>query len=393
MFNSDLYKKYLIENRRYFHMYPELSGEEYNTSNKICEELEKLNIEYYRLEYSQTSICAEIKGSGDKYCDKSVLLRADIDALPIQEKTSHAFSSKNDGIMHACGHDAHTAMLLCAAKILSENKDKLNGNVRLIFEAGEEVGAFGKKISESEVLKDIASVFAIHVQEGIPSGKVSIQSGVRMAGAGFFKVVVHGEGGHGSSPDKGIDVIPAAAAMVMNLQTLVSREISPLDSCVVSVGTFNAGTKANIIADTAEFTGSLRFYNKKVQEYLPSAFKRIIENTALAYRTSVDIMVGCGMPPIYNDMDCSEIAKKALITLGCESSIYENQPSTGSDDFCYYLEKVPGIYAFLGVGKSANKKIYPAHNALFDIEEDPLYLGAKLYVQYAVTFLEEARNE
>lgn len=384
-------QEYVVSLRRYFHQYPELGLKEFNTCKRIADELTQMKIDFTYSQACPTCIYAEIYGS--KKEGGTVALRADIDALPISEETGLEFSSKNEGIMHACGHDAHTAMLLGAAKLLVERKEEFCGKVKIIFEAAEEFGGAGRKIIEEGALQGADSAFAIHVQEGIPTGKVRIQSGICMAGAGFFSATIRGKGGHASAPHHAIDVIPAASAIVMGLQTAVSREISPLDSAVVSVGTFHAGQKANIIADKAELTGSLRFYTPEVQEKLPEAVIRIMKNIAAAYRTEVDIKCGCGLPPVVNDETCSNIARAALKSIGCSHQEWTCKPSTGSDDFAFYLQQVPGVYAFLGVGNPDGKDNFPAHSSRFCIDESPLFMGTQLYAQYAIEFLNQYQTK
>lgn len=377
-------QEYVVKMRRHFHKYPELGLKEEATSACIQEELEKFGYTVRRFQKCPTGILAEIRGK--KPGNSIVALRADIDALPIQEETDLPFSSVNPGVMHACGHDAHAGMLLGAARVLAEAVDTFGGTVRLLFEPAEEFAGAGKAMLDEGALDQVETVFAIHVQEKIPTGKIRIQEGICMAGAGFFSLTVKGKGGHGSSPDGGIDVIPAASAMVMNLQTIVSREISPLESAVVSVGTFHAGSKANIIADEAKLTGSLRYYSKHMQEKLPESVKRVVEATAAAYRVKTELLCQCGLPPVINDPKCSLLAAESAVSLAGEACIYECNPSTGSDDFAYYLERVPGIYAFLGVGKESGKSS-PAHSSTFEIDESMLYFGARLYAEYALRYL------
>lgn len=382
-------QEYVVKMRRHFHKYPELGLKEEKTSARIQKELKEFGYNVKRFQKCPTGIIAEIHGR--KPGNKIVALRADMDALPIQEESGESFSSKNAGVMHACGHDAHVAMLLGAARLLAEAADDFGGTVRLLFEPAEEFAGAGKQMLAEGALDGVETAFAIHVQEGIPTGKIRVQEGICMAGAGFFSLTVKGKGGHGSAPDCGIDVIPAASAIVMNLQTIISREISPLDSAVVSVGTFHAGTKANIIADEAQLTGSLRYYSKKIQEQLPVAVRRVVESTAAAYRVQTDLICQCGLPPVINDANCSRLATECAVALMGHKCLYEGNPSTGSDDFAYYLEKVPGVYAFLGVGNESEEERSPAHSSGFKIDESMLYFGARMYTEYALRYL-KGRN-
>ena len=380
---------YVVEMRRHFHKYPEIGLKEVKTSETIQAELEKIGYEVKRFEKCPTGIMTEIRGR--KQGNKVVALRADIDALPIQEESGESFSSVHPGIMHACGHDAHIAMLLGAARLLAEEIDNFGGTIRLLFEPAEEFDGAGKQMIMEGAMENADTTFAIHVGEGIPVGKIRIHNGVCMAGAGFFSLTVKGKGGHGSAPDGGIDVIPAASAMVMNLQTIVSREISPIDSAVVSVGTFHAGKQANIIADEAKLTGSLRYFNKEVQEKLPDSVRRIVESTASAYRVQTELHCQCALPPAINDLECSHLAEECALSLMGKDCLSTGKPSTGSDDFAYYLEEAPGVYAFLGVGQEAAEEHHPAHSSGFKIDESTLYLGARMYAEYALRYL-KGRN-
>lgn len=347
---------------------------EIETSRRICEELERMNISYRRM--GETGVIAEIVGCQP---GKVVALRADTDALPVQEVTGLPYASRIPGVMHACGHDAHTAMLLGAAKLLIQNEDKLFGTVRLIFEPGEEVAGAGRMLIKSGVLDGVATAFAIHVSPELAVGQVSIESGVRMCGCGFFSATLRGKGGHGSAPDCGVDTIPAAAAVVSSLQTVVSREVSPREWAVISVGTMQAGTAANIIAAEATLTGTIRYREKRLKKLLPESVERIIRSTAGAYRVEADVRCGMGLPPVINDETCVHIARMAAQG---SLKLTALPTSTGSDDFAFYTQQVPGVYAFLGTGGNA-----PIHSGEFVIGEAALPLGSNLYANYALEYL------
>lgn len=378
-------QEYVVNIRRELHECPELSLNEFKTKEKIVRELEKMGLVPFFSEKYPTAVYAEIKGEKG---GKTVALRADTDALPIEEETDVAFKSKNTGVMHACGHDAHTAMLLGCAKYLTENRDKIKGKVKLIFEPAEEIGAAGRGIVAEGLLDDADTVFAIHIDPNIEAGKANIAPGIRMAGAGGFSAKIKGMGGHASNPSGGIDAIVASGAVIMGLQSIVSREISPLDSAVVSIGTINGGTKSNIICEEVEMKGSLRYYNNAVKELLPNSVKRIISDIASAYRCTAEVSASCMLPPCVNDRRCADIALKALEKAAGKDALNELPCFTGSDDFAFYLEKVPGVYAFLGV-MPEGETVYPIHNKLFKLNEKGLGMGAMLYAEYALTYMEE----
>lgn len=378
---SNEIKDYIIGLRRYFHQNPELSLKEYKTSMRIKKELEALNIPYTTI--CDTGVIAVIQGSEGK----TVALRADIDALPVQENSILDYHSQNPGIMHACGHDAHTAMLLGAAKVLNSKKSQLNGTVKLIFQPAEETGATTLDMIASGMLDDVSSVFAIHVAPDIPVGKISIESGPRMAGVDDFFITVHGLGGHGAMPHKGVDALLIGAKLVDNLQSIVSRETDPLDSVVVTVGKFNSGTKLNILSGEATIEGNLRYFNPELKNYFPEALERISKHTAEMYRANAYLKYISSLGPVINDGYCSELARRAVVTIAGEDAVCVKDKMTTSEDFSRYLEKVPGVLAFLGTGNSSSDTCYPLHHERFNIDENSLELGCMLHVQYALDYL------
>ena len=239
-----LAKDYVIEMRRYFHQYPEKSLEEYETSKRIKEELDKMGIPY--ISVANTGVIATIEG---KNPGKTVALRADMDALSVvEENDSIDYKSKIDGMMHACGHDGHTSMLLGAGKVLNDMKDEINGTVKLFFQPAEEVAQGAKAMIADGALEGVDGVFGIHLWTDLECGKISVEEGPRMAAADIFKIIVKGKGGHGSLPQQGVDAVVVSSAIIMNLQSIVSRETSPLDSVVVSIGALHSGTRFNVIA-------------------------------------------------------------------------------------------------------------------------------------------------
>ena len=377
------YKDYVIELRREFHMYPESSFEEFRTSKRVKEELDKMGIPYESL--AGTGVLATLKG--DKP-GKTVALRADMDALEIQETNDVEYKSKNDGKMHACGHDAHTSMLLGAAKMLSENKDSINGTIMFIFQPAEEVAGGAKKmIEESDFLDNVDSVFGIHVWSDLETGKVSVDAGPRMASADFFDIKVTGRAGHGSMPHQTVDAVVVGSAIVMNLQSFVSREMSPLDSVVLSIGSFHSGTRFNIIAGEAVLSGTSRCFSPEIREQFPIAIERIAKSTAEAYRATAELDYTHGTPPTINDEESALIAQGSVTKLLGESGNISMPKTTGGEDFSFFLEKVPGAFAFVGVRNDEKNANFPHHHDKFNIDEDGLEIGSNLYAQYALDFL------
>lgn len=374
------YKQEVIDLRRDFHKYPEASLYEYKTSEMIKNALEKIGVPYKTV--ATTGVLAEIKG---KYPGKTVALRADIDGLSVTELTSFDFKSQNEGFMHACGHDCHAAMLLGAAMILNDIKDQLKGTVRLMFQPAEEVALGAKNMIHAGVLDGVDGVFGIHVWSDVECGKVCVQEGPLMASADLFTINVKGKGGHGSAPHQGIDTVLVSSAIVMNLQSIVSREIDPLQPVVVSVGSLNVGTRFNVIASEGTMTGTTRCFNPEIRDNFPRMMERIIKDTASSYRAEAELQYTNGTPPVINHPECTNLAKKSLETIGAECVTIEKV--MGGEDFAEYLNLVPGLIAMVGIGNKSKGASYPHHHPNFTVDEDGLEIGSALYSQYAMDFL------
>ena len=377
------YESYIIEQRRYFHRHPELSLEEFETTDYIAKELDKMSIPYIRP--TATGLIATIEGNGPGQC---VGLRADIDALNVTEKTEVDYKSQNDGKMHACGHDAHTAMLLGAAKILQDCKADFKGKVKLIFQPAEEVAQGAKQlIAAGGWFDEVDNFFGAHIWSNSPSGTVSLEAGGRMAAADWFEIKVTGRSGHGSMPDQCVDAVVVASAIVMNLQTLVSRETSPLDPLVVSVGTVKAGTRFNIIAGEAFMDGTNRYFSKAIAETIEADMKRIVEGTAAIYRATADLDYRKVTPPLINEAASSALARAAALKIYDEAAIILAPATTGGEDFAYYIQDKPGCFAFIGCANAEKGTDFPHHNECFNVDEAVLANGSALYAQYALDFL------
>lgn len=380
---SEKYKEYVIEKRRYFHMNPEPSKCEFNTSKVIKEELEKLNIPY--IISAETGIIATIKGEKR---GKTVLLRADMDALEVTEKNEVSYKSKKNGLMHACGHDGHVAMLLGAANVLNEMKNEISGEIKLLFQPAEEV-AFGAKkmIEETKITDSIDAAFAIHLWQGVPVGKVSLEAGARMAAADMFKIKIKGKSGHGSMPQETIDAVVVGSALVMNLQHLVSRNTNPLDTLVVTVGKFEAGTRMNIIAGEAILEGTIRSFSDDVWKAIPEQLERVVNNTCAAYGATAEIELNRATPPLVNDENISNLLATSVEKLYGKVAIVKYEKTPGGEDFAYFTQKVPGALAFVGIRNDEKGINAPHHNEKFDMDERGLEMGMNLYVQFAIDFL------
>ena len=377
-------KEYVIDLRREFHMHPEASWQEERTSKRIKEELDKMGIPYVSV--AGTGVVATIKGNNE---GKVVALRGDIDALQVNEANDLSYKSQNDGIMHACGHDGHGAMLLGAAKILNEVKHKINGTVKLFFQPAEELAEGAEKMIKEGVMEGVDGVFGIHLWSGLSHGTVSVEEGPRMASADLFKINIKGKGGHGSLPHQGVDAVIVASALVMNLQSIVSREISPLEAAVVSVGKIQGGTRFNVIADEAVLEGTTRCFNNKIRGEFPEIIERIAKNTANSYRAEAELEYSLGTPATINEAESSRIATKSVEKLLGKDGVVEFEKVTGGEDFAMYLEKAPGAIAFVGIRNEEKEANYPHHHPRFNMDEDALEIGTGLYAQYAIDFLNE----
>lgn len=280
---------------------------------------------------------------------KTVMLRADIDALPIQENPGKSYCSVNPGVMHACGHDCHTAMLLGAARILSEHKAELKGTVKLIFQMAEEIGRKSEEYVKRGALEGVDAIFGMHVWSAMDLGSASFESGERMACSDRFTIQIHGKLSHGSAPHQGRDAILAAAAVVMALQSIPSRINDPLDSLVVTVGMMNGGTKENILADHVELVGTVRAFNREFRAGMPERIKELVTNVAKGYGCSADCDYYFGPSPLINDdEELVELARKAAEKELGEGCLKHLPKMTGAEDFSVYMEHIPGVYGYLG---------------------------------------------
>lgn len=378
------YKDYSIQLRREFHMNPEPSMKEVRTQRRVMEELINMGIE-----------CKSVAGTGvvgfihGKEPGKTVALRADMDALELQEENDVAYKSQNEGLMHGCGHDGHTAGLLTAAKILSEMKSTFNGTVKLFFQPGEEVAKGALAMIEDGVMEGVDGLFGLHLWNDCEVGKVSVEAGPRMASAGIFKIYVTGKGGHGSMPHQGVDAAVVGAAILMNLQSIVSREINPLEPSVVSIGIFNAGTRFNVMAGEAYLEGTTRCFNMDVNDAFEDQIRRIVESTARAYRAEATLDYKQLVIPTINDERLSKLAQGAVVEIMGKDAIVTYEKTTGGEDFSFFSEFAPSVFAFVGAQNTKKLEYYPHHHPKFDIDEDALGIAASLYAQFALDFLKQ----
>ncbi len=373
----------VVEWRRYFHENPEPALKEFQTAKKVEETLRSFGIET-RMMAGGIAVRGLLQGGKP---GKTIALRADIDALPMAEETHLPFQSKNPGVFHGCGHDAHTAMLLGAARILSGMKNELSGNVVFIFQPAEETGQGAEKMVAEEVLDKVEAVFGIHVDVSLPSGTLHYKAGPIMAAGDFFDVKISGKGGHGAMPQTAIDPIAIASQIISTVQTIVSREVDPRESAVVSICKIQAGGAYNIIPDSVTFGGTLRSHSPELRKYLPKRVEEIIRGVVAAMRGSYEFTLHKRFPPTINDEKMTSfVAEIAREIMGADK-IFPKTPLMGSEDFSFYLEKVPGTFVFLGAKNEEKGIVYPGHHPKFDLDEDTLPFGTALHVAVAREYL------
>lgn len=378
---------YIIAQRRYFHQHPELSWKEFETTNTIANELQSMGIEVRRFP-DATGVLGFIRGKKADGSGKTVVLRADIDALPIEEKTGLPFASENKGVMHACGHDCHIAMLLGAARILKDTRDEFSGEVRLLFQGAEETSCGAKYYIDQGVLDNADAIFGMHIWGNLDAPYFSIQPGNRMASCDNFKITVEGVSAHGSAPHQGVDAVVAAANIVMQVQTLVSRNNDPCNPLVVSVGEIHGGRRFNIIADRVEMSGTVRTYNTDVRGQMEERLKRVVKHAAEAMGAKAELEYAYTAGPIINSHEpLNGILRQAALSLYGENSLHDLPAMMGSEDFAFYMEKVPGVFCFLGGRNAALGYTAVNHNDCFTVDEAVLKRGAALYARFARDFL------
>ena len=384
----------LLEYRRYFHRNPELGFSEYKTSAYLREVLQNLNLEV-KSGIAGTGVTALLEGTSP---GPTIALRADMDALPIQEQTELDFASENPGVMHACGHDAHMAMVLGAAHLLKKAQKELPGKVKFIFQPCEETPPGGAlALIEEGVLKnpDVDAILGAHVSPELNAGTIGLKHGITMAAADMFEIIITGEGGHGSSPHLTRDPIAVAAEAVLALQQIISRRVNPLEAAVISIGSIQAGEKANVIPDAVVLRGTTRSLNPDLRKWLAKEIKKVLQGVCEAHGVDFEIDYQWGYPPVVNNRGMTELLEKAAVQeLGSPQKIVKlHQPSMGGEDFAYYSKIIPAAYFYVGVASEDKRNFYPWHHSRFDIEENALLVGARVMAAAVKTYLEQAKTE
>ncbi|MCC6490717.1 MAG: amidohydrolase [Candidatus Hydrogenedentes bacterium] len=376
----------IVQLRHELHEHPEIRFEEHWTSDRVARFLEEAGIPYTRGHAKGTGIVATLSGGQGR----TVVLRADMDALEIQEATGLPYASKIPNRMHACGHDGHTSCLCGVAKTLAHHKDRIRGTVKFIFQPAEEEAAGGRFIVQEGILDGADAVFALHGWPSIPAGSIGVRNGWMMAGADTFRIVVEGKACHGADPGAGVDPIMVAAHITTALQTVVSRELNPHDAGVVTVGKIHAGTATNIIPEKAIMEGTFRSFTPELRDKIANAVRRIAENVASAFRAKATLEISENRyPPLSNDPSMTDFVREtAGEVLGTDRVQEIASPYMGAEDFAFYLQKVPGAFICLGVNPEPPKPYPPLHNPLYNFGDAPVPVAMTLMANVALRFLE-----
>ncbi|MDM5312925.1 amidohydrolase [Peribacillus frigoritolerans] len=378
----------IVQIRRHLHENPELSFKEEKTAQYIIDFYKGKGVSIQTNVGNGLGIIVTIEGGKP---GKTIGLRADFDALPITEETEVPFRSKNEGVMHACGHDGHTAYLLVLADCINELKDSLSGTIKIIHQHAEETPPGGaKSMMESGALDELDAVFGIHLFPSHPAGVVGYRSGYSMAGRTYFKLAIKGLGGHGSSPHMANDAIVAGAHFVTAVQTVISRRLNPFDMGVVTIGSFDGKGSFNVIKDRIEIEGDVRYMTAETQQLIDKEIHRIVKGIETEFDVQCELTYVPDYPPLYNDPELTEFVKNSLESMNDKEikKVVEFPVFSGSEDFSYYAEKIPGCFFYIGCKPKGVEKAYFNHHPKFDIDEDALLIASKTVAQVVCRFYE-----
>ncbi len=378
----------VIADRRHLHQYPELGFQEFETSRFIVERLESLGFDEIRTGVGKTGVVALLKGSKP---GKVVALRADMDALPINEENDVEYRSKNPGVMHACGHDAHVSMLLGAARVLAAKRDEIPGTVMLVFQPAEEGLGGAKAMIADGALENPKpdAIFGLHIWQETPAGVVEVRDTVAMVAGDGFKMTIKGKGGHGATPQYAIDPIAIGAAIVNGLQTVMSRNTDPVLPGVVTVGSFHAGEASNVIPSTAELRGTIRTVTPEQRTYAHERVKAISEGIAAAMGAEIDASILFGVPATVNTPAMAAVVREVATELVGPERVTEGVVKAASEDMSEFLNRVPGCYFFVGSRNEEKGYVWGHHHARFDIDEEAMAIGISMLAGSALRYLEQ----
>ena len=373
-------KDTIINNRRDIHKYPELSFQEYRTSELVAKQLENFGLKVER-NIGKTGVVGTLTG---KSSGKTIAFRADMDALPIQETSDVPYKSVNDGVMHACGHDAHTAILLGAAEVLSKYSNDIKGTIKFIFQPAEEGYGGARFMIEDGAINNVDEIYGLHVWNYQDSGTVGIQSGPVMADADMFTITINGIGGHGAAPQGTVDCVVVASYFIQAIQSIISRNTNPLDSTVITIGQINGGYNFNIIADKIVLKGTARAYTEENRNLIKSRLNEIINATETMFGAKIILDYKDGYPPVINNEIVTNKLQKIAKSIAGDK-VVAPYLSMGGEDFSYFTNEIPGCFFFLGTSpKDREPMSTPQHCSHFDIDEDAMLIGASIFVQTAL---------
>ncbi|WP_026732403.1 M20 metallopeptidase family protein [Fischerella sp. PCC 9605] len=382
----------LVEWRRRLHQKPELGFQEKLTAEFVSQKLQEWGIEH-QTGIAKTGIVAVIHGNqqlkASNLKSKVLAIRADMDALPIQEQNEVTYRSQHDGVMHACGHDGHTAIALGTAYYLQQHRQDFAGTVKIIFQPAEEGPGGAKPMIEEGVLKnpDVDAIIGLHLWNNLPLGTVGVRAGALMAAVESFNCTIFGKGGHGAMPHQTVDSVVVAAQIVNALQTIVARNVNPIDSAVVTVGELHAGTKRNVIADTASMSGTVRYFNPALKGFFSQRIEQIIAGVCQSHGASYDFKQWELYPATINNAEMAELVRSvAEEVVETPLGIVPECQTMGGEDMSYFLQEVPGCYFFLGSANPAKNLAYPHHHPRFDFDETALAMGVEMFVRCVEKF-------
>jgi len=380
----------VVADRRYFHQHPELGFQEEGTARLVAERLRALNLDEVRTGIAKTGVMGVLHGG--KGPGKTVLLRADMDALPITELNDVPYKSENEGAMHACGHDAHTAMLLGAARVLAARRNEFAGTIKFIFQPSEEANGGGAKpMIEAGVMENphVDAAFGIHVGSNLPAGVVAVKGGATNAATDSARVTIRGLGGHAARPHKAIDPVVIGAHCIIALQTLVAREVDPFSPVVLTVGSLHGGTVSNVIPEEAYFLATIRTTTEETRQLMAERIPQICQGIAETFRATADTQYVFGYPPLVNDEDAASLVRAVATEVVGAERVMAAEAGMGGEDMSFFINAAPGAFYRLGVRNESQGKTYGHHHPRFDVDEDALATGVAMHAAVALRFLEQ----
>lgn len=380
----------VVADRRHLHQHPELAFEEYETARFVAERLAQLGVEDIKTGVGKTGVTGLVRGKKGE--GKVIMLRADMDALPILEEVEAEYASQADGKMHACGHDAHTAMLLGVARILMDHRDDFKGTVKLLFQPAEEVPPGGAQAMIKDGALENPKVDAslgLHVAADMPAGQIGVRVGPGSAGSDRFRITIQGKGGHAARPQNAVDPVVIGANIVLALQSLVSRETDPMDSAVISTTAFIAGEAFNVIPDTAELRGTVRTISEQTRTRIAKRLPEVVEGIAAAMGAEAKIEYIMGYPSVQNDETMADIVRRAAVEACGEEQVIESELGMGGEDFSYFSLEVPSCFFRCGTRNEERGIVWGHHHPKFDVEEEGFVNGMATMANAAITYLNE----